>query len=503
MFDYIIIGSGLTALYLVKRLQERNKNYKILVLEKNNYLGGNLLSNKEACDFGPMRYFPSIHPKMDQLIKELGIEVVPTNLYTGDMVIRGKKFNINQRETEIIDDYNITPKDIKNLDDFGSSSNILKEHFKQFMKDDIINFDFKNIEQRKNLIIKYSKYNFRNEIMTTEPVFSEDFYNYFVDSNSYSDIWSEEMSYGMGFMFNFSAVSDAKDQFFFKKGAHSIVSALTKKCKCNHDKKKCCVKFKKNRKVIEIIKNKDSTEIVQDDLEDVDEELRDAKNFFTVKYIKNNCREKYVYGKNVFVCAPADVVDKIPVKIDNNLVEYNNIISNYKKHISKVNLLKIFLQYDDSDAFWGNLRGKTILSSSLNQLYFYSKNIILLYIVAEDAYKWKSYLPSDTQTKFIRFNCDILTDNFRTKLLEQLNPILEEYTLNNVVPKNISWKYWDEGIGFWKSNQETIDIDKLISPFGKDSNIFYLNCDLSWNQLWMEGCLEIVDTFLTNYVSLQ
>lgn len=497
MFDYIIIGSGLTALYLTKKLQEINDEFKILVIEKENYLGGNILSNKQACDFGPMRYFPSIHPRMDKLVKELNIEVEPTNLYTGDMIIRGKKYNINQREVEVINDYKITPRDFENIEEFGSATNILRNHFETFMKQDISNFDFTNIEQRKNIIQKYSKFNFRNEIMTTEPKFSEDFYNYFVDTNSYSDIWSEEMSYGMGFMFNYSAVSDATDQYFFKKGAQSIVDALTKKkCKCKHNKKKCCIKFKKNRKVVDITKINRITDTfeVPEEFNEINEE-----NFFSVKYIKKNCREKVVLGKNVFVCVSADLIEKIPVKIDNNLVEFNNVVSSYQKHLSKVNLLKIFLEFNDCDAFWGETRGKTILSSSLNQLYFYSKNILLIYIVAEDAYKWESYFPSDTQTKFVRFNSECVLENLRNKLLSELNPILQNYTDKNVVPKNISWKYWNTGINFWKSNLEPIDIDKLISPFGKQSNIYYLNCDLSWNQLWMEGCLEIVDTFLENY----
>ena len=39
MYDYIIVGGGISGLYNYKKLLEINKHYKIKLLEKNEYFG--------------------------------------------------------------------------------------------------------------------------------------------------------------------------------------------------------------------------------------------------------------------------------------------------------------------------------------------------------------------------------------------------------------------------------------------------------------------------------
>ena len=67
--------------------------------------------------------------------------------------------------------------------------------------------------------------------------------------------------------------------------------------------------------------------------------------------------------------------------------------------------------------------------------------------------------------------------------------------------------YWNNGASFWNArNKTTYNTDRdltktqveLFHPFDSE-NIVYLNNDISFNQGWVEGSLEIVDTYLQNY----
>jgi len=470
-YDVIMVGGGLTSLYLCSKLLSINNSLKILVLEKENYFGGQLLNNSHMCEFGAMRFFPSIHPKMAKLVKELNLPIKKVNLYTGDMILRDKLYKITDSIEKTAIDYHLTKTDKQIVSKFKDINNIIQEHFDNVMKEDIKNFDITNLEQRKNLTIKYSNLNYRNELITNYPNFSEDFFNYYQDTNSYSDIWNEEMSFALGYIFNIAS-QDVKDQYFFTNGTQSLINALINKCKSFSNQ----IHFQNNSQVVSINR---------------------VNNINYINYVKDLKKQYSVVCNKLFINIPHDLIQNIPVTINHSIIPFIKNKHLYDDHLTKVNLFKIFLYFDDTDAFWGNLIGKTILSSSFNQIYFYSKNVLLIYIVAQDAYIWESYFPTNTQLEFIPFYS--LPTNLKYKLHYELANIFKHYNLQHKIkPKGVCWKYWNHGLAFWKSHPKKIDIDKIICPYGKSNNIFYLNVDLSWYQLWMEGCLEIVDTFIDN-----
>ena len=41
-YDYIIIGAGIAGLYAAYKIKQMNKNFSILILEKNKQIGGRL-----------------------------------------------------------------------------------------------------------------------------------------------------------------------------------------------------------------------------------------------------------------------------------------------------------------------------------------------------------------------------------------------------------------------------------------------------------------------------
>ena len=103
--DYVIVGAGITGAYLARRLSVSFPDKKILVLEKEAHIGGRLHSNTEAnnaqatfaAEFGGMRLFPSIHPRVAHLLNLLGLTTmeVPYVSDTGVHYGRSHVFNNN------------------------------------------------------------------------------------------------------------------------------------------------------------------------------------------------------------------------------------------------------------------------------------------------------------------------------------------------------------------------------------------------------------------------
>ena len=77
IYDIAIIGGGISGLYCAYQLSSR---YKIIILERNNYLGGWIFTNtKYYYETGATRFTSSYFP-LFRLIKELNlkVELLPT-----------------------------------------------------------------------------------------------------------------------------------------------------------------------------------------------------------------------------------------------------------------------------------------------------------------------------------------------------------------------------------------------------------------------------------------
>lgn len=74
-YDFIIIGSGISCLYFLKKVKEANLNLKIAILEKKPFAGGRISSiniKKDTFDSGALR-ITNNHKLVLQLLKEYGI----------------------------------------------------------------------------------------------------------------------------------------------------------------------------------------------------------------------------------------------------------------------------------------------------------------------------------------------------------------------------------------------------------------------------------------------
>lgn len=125
MYDYIIIGGGISGLYLNYLL---TKNNKTLLLEKNDYFGGRALDVKfHDLNIKLGAGIAELHNK--HLLKLLIKLKIKTEKYDGSInVISNEKVNINRMIIDIKKTYKITPFDkIKNM----STSEFIIKYFGQ------------------------------------------------------------------------------------------------------------------------------------------------------------------------------------------------------------------------------------------------------------------------------------------------------------------------------------------------------------------------------------
>jgi hypothetical protein len=106
IYDYIIIGAGFAGLISYKKLKEKNPKYKILILEKNNDIGGRM--NSELFYGVPVNIGAGIGRKhkdhlLINLLNELKIKYVES---TFDVKYICKRINIQDCVNRLVKNYN-------------------------------------------------------------------------------------------------------------------------------------------------------------------------------------------------------------------------------------------------------------------------------------------------------------------------------------------------------------------------------------------------------------
>ena len=405
-----------------------------------------------------MRIFPKIHPRISKLIKYLNLEIIdipyktPYNLFCG----RNKLFYNNKLFPNTNICYNINDYE-KNIDTFDYI-NIIIEYILQ-------KYNIKNIEsvvdynERKKMYSNeyLCKLGFKQELLNINNKYylSNENYNRFKDISGYSNMLNN-ISFLASF-YEASSINNHPTQYFIKKGMNQIIKKLIK----NH----------------EILFNTEFTKFID-------------KNNIIECYLKNiitNTNTK-IFCKKLFITVPSNNV--------HNIIGFNpSFYKLYSKSLSEISLFKIFFYYDQN--WWiqhGFKNGRCTTDLPFNQLWFYDNNTLLLYSVGDDAKSWLSILPYEKQISFIDIKNNNLT-NITTQLLNFIKIMFKNFTNYIPLPNKICWNFYRDGKNMWNPNNNNIlNIQKNLIYNSK--NIYYLNNDISLNQGWVEGSLEIVDDFL-------
>ena len=84
--DYLIVGAGLSGLYIAHQLEKMGKSFRII--EARDRIGGRILSHPiidpaadlssfDSVDMGPSWFWPQMHPRITQLIDNLMLPIFP------------------------------------------------------------------------------------------------------------------------------------------------------------------------------------------------------------------------------------------------------------------------------------------------------------------------------------------------------------------------------------------------------------------------------------------
>jgi hypothetical protein len=186
-------------------------------------------------------------------------------------------------------------------------------------------------------------------------------------------------------------------QFFMKNGFQTLVNKLISAILEMNES----VEFLKNSNVYRI-------------------EKLQRNNFVYFGDVQKNVIHRLETSK-IFLCFPFGVFETVPIYENKCLSSYLKIQNIYKQHLANSSVLKIFVQV--SDPLWGKLRGKPILSSIFNQLYFYSQDSLLLNLVGEDADIYQAYFGAEFQKNFMNF--DSLYQKLEKLLAARLHSLTE------------------------------------------------------------------------------
>jgi len=479
VYDYIIIGSGISGLYCGHRLLEKQKNF--LILEKNQIVGGRVKtfavgSNKVAMGAGVGRN------KKDTLLKKL----------LNDLNVQNKTYNSNffYSDKMVVKNiynilYNIRPqlrKDtpLKTTFDNVFSKNI-SDHFYKTLK-------ITNDITYENLVIHiYSniKKLLQNRNSTEQDDFDRLVYNnilvlYNVIINSINDqvnymeydpkTFREYVVDILGIE-NYELLTKNLS-FTDYEGEDALLSVLY-------------YGFDDNYEPSEIIS------IKWDDLLDklhskLSTQIRTGCTVVSFQNLADNtfkivC-DQMVKTDNCFSQQQTFICKK--VIFANNM----DVIKKYKKVYEIVKhqpFLRVYCQVDvsGSSGFLNKLRknGSTVVDNELCKIININRDeglFMIAYCDNENAETLSKYIENTPQNIYF----------FQNYIIDALSLKLEDIKI-----ENIYGFYWTVGTHYYQSkNPLTIDndIEKLQNPF---ENVYVVGECVSKNQGWVEGALESVE----------
>ena len=449
MYDYVIIGAGISGLYTAFRLSKKYPKAKICILEATSYIGGRLHSIKYdglIMDGGGAR-FNTEQYRIISLIKEVGLwnKVIPI---TSDITYKpvGNKSKTN---------------DISLLDTFPTIDDFIV-YMKKYIKDKNIN---------RNTIINTTILDFATEHFRKDyPDIKQHLINIYP---YYSELGVLNSVEGINLFSN--EFSDKTKYYILNGGLEQLADTIYNKLKDMNEKKKYSIDIYKETPVLEIHNQEQ---------EDLDTETS------TVYKITTSINKTFT-TKNLIITIPKNKLLQIKFKL-NSRSDNSNIKNNLKQFHYNINsvqnepLYRIYARYPldkTTHKVWFDGMGKI------------STNLPIKYIIPTN-YKKGVIMISYTDSKFARYWFNKMANGtFEATLNKQLKQLFPDKD----IPKAKWYKHcpWNSGAGYWKKGYDRkLIMPQMIEPLGKNTNLYICGENYSSHQAWVEGSLETADMVL-------
>jgi hypothetical protein len=489
VIDYVIVGAGITGAYLARRLSLQFPGKKILVLEREDHIGGRLesststeamdLKTKVVPEFGGMRLFPSIHPRAVRLLKLLKLTTVEVPYVQANGVYYGRDRRFANNTlfpgTELV--YNVDDnekgKDVMSLITDNIENTLMRHKYTD-------NFDLSN---RKALYQSdLSTLDFKETVINGANKISNENWIRFSEISGYAGLYDPHISFVSGAGELLALHSHDSTQYCVKYGYQQAPQKLLSTFSPTSCEKAADNNMRSNRNILFNV-NLDKFETNPD-------------KTIKLQITDGNKRAYQVVAQNLYICTAANSVSTI-------LGFPSNFIENIQNQLVPIPLFKIFLYYEKN--WWGDLggaSGRSTTDLNINQLWFYNSNILMTYAVGGDATYWANKIPHAQQTEFIVGTQE--TAELVAEIIGCYSRMFPE--VGNIPPPNkIAWAYWNNGCSLWTAfdvnnfdRTPKTDVQRsLLYPLPQNENVCYLNNDISLNQGWVEGSIELVDDFLS------
>ena len=452
MYDYIIVGAGISGLYIAHELCKKYPSAKICILEATKYIGGRLHSIKYdglIMDGGGARFNTEQH-QIISLIKEVGL---------WDKVI-----SIGS---------DITYKPIEDLANTNASIDLKTkfptiDYFIVFMKKYIKENHIKREKLINTTILDFAVEHFKKEypkikqyLINIYPYYSElGVLNALEAINLFSNEFSDKTKYYI--------LNGGLEQL-----AETIYNKLLELKKTN----KCNIDIYKETPVLKI---NGGFRIV-----------RNSQNGYdiTAEYQE---KEKQFIANKVILTIPKNKLLQIKIKLmssHKNKARDNEKLDKLLKNINSIQnepLYRIYARYPldkKTHKVWFDGMGKI------------STNLPIKYIIPVN-YEKGVIMISYTDSKFAKYWFKQVSEGI---FEDTLNKQLKQLFPNIDIPKAKWYKHcpWISGAGYWKKGYDRkIIMPQMIEALGHHKNLYICGENYSSHQAWVEGALETSDMVL-------
>ena len=453
LYDYVIVGAGISGLYTAYELCKKYPSAKICILEATNYIGGRLHSIKYdglIMDSGGARFNTEQH-RIISLIKEVGLwdKVIPIS---GDTTY-------------------IPINDLPNTD----ASMELKDKFPSI--DDFILFMKNYIKEKKikrDTLINSTILDFAVEHFSKEyPKIKQHLTNIYP---YYSELGVLNAVEGINLFSN--EFSDKTKYYILNGGLEQLADTIYDKLLELKKTNKCNIDIYKETPLLEIseglcLRNRQTGHVIT-----------------TNKQDKNNDKIKFTANK-LILTIPKNKLLQIKITM-NSIKNDNDRIDRIDKLFKNINsvqnepLYRIYARYPldkKTHKVWFDGIGKI------------STNLPIKYIIPVN-YEKGLIMISYTDSKFAKYWFKQVSEGtFEVTLNNQLNLLFPEID----IPKAKWFKHcpWISGAGYWKKGYDRKNImPQIIEALGRHKNLYICGENYSSHQAWVEGALETSDMVL-------
>ena len=471
-YDIIIIGGGISGIYTLYKLSQKNPKLKILLLEKNKKLGGRISTYKDqymTLEEGSGRFSDS-HELFINLLNELKLQ-----------------HRIRKSSSNVV----FMPS--------GNRGNILKIYdaplktnpsFLETLADPLLNYGLDLLFDENSLpctrliakVVIESK--FDNKEVLQKQTFLQ-YASKVLDKNQIKFIWdcfgySNELS----IMNAYDCISlmntlSPMNQFYFLKGGLSeVIERMVDVIKKNKNivimTRMNVLNIKQSRQTLSSVTSEFIIKVFVGEVESLRRET--LKMTQESKEFKKDCRrgEYEEYKCNKVICAlPKEALEKLDI--------LEPIRTKWLEKVNSGTLCRIYSRFnkDKNGKYWFQDLPKFTTNNSLRMVIPYNTDtgvIMISYSDGEYADSWQQ----------------LYKEKGLSALEERLKILIKESTGISIPnPRSTRIFYWKHGVGYWGLGADSKMVaEKILKPF---SNMDLYICGENYSekyQQWMEGALD-------------